>query len=106
MAIFSALLETMGVSVVLPFVLAMLQPEQLMKNRDIEPVLNVMNITSVTGIITVTAVLIIAVYITKNAFILLFNFIQLNFRNRLERDLSNLMLKSYIYKPYQFFKYQ
>lgn len=106
MAIFSALLETMGVSVVLPFVLAMLKTEQLMKNRDIEPVLNVMNITSVTGIITVTAVLIIAVYITKNALILLFNFIQLNFRNRLERDLSNLMLKSYIYKPYHFFKYQ
>lgn len=103
MAIFSALLETMGVSVVIPFILAMLQPEQLMGNRYIKPVLGILNITGVTAIITVTAILIIVVYIAKNAFILLFNYIQLNFRNRLERDLSNLMLKSYIYKPYQFF---
>ena len=103
MAIFSALLETMGVSVVLPFILAMLQPEQLMENQYIKPVLAILNITSVTGMITVTAILIIVVYIAKNAFILLFNYIQLNFRNRMERDLSNLMLKSYIYKPYQFF---
>lgn len=103
MAIFSALLETMGVSVVIPFILAMLQPEQLMGNRYIKPVLGILNITGVTAIITVTAILIIVVYIAKNAFILLFNYIQMNFRNRLERDLSNLMLKSYIYKPYQFF---
>ena len=103
MAIFSALLETMGVSVVIPFILAMLQPEQLMGNRYIKPVLGILNITGVTAIITVTAILIIVVYIAKNAFVLLFYYIQLNFRNRLERDLSNLMLKSYIYKPYQFF---
>lgn len=103
MAIFSALLETMGVSVVIPFILAMLQPEQLMGNRYIKPVLGILNITGVTDIITVTAILIIVVYIAKNAFVLLFYYIQLNFRNRLERDLSNLMLKSYIYKPYQFF---
>lgn len=103
MAIFSALLETMGVSVVLPFILAMLQPEQLMDNRYIKPVLEVLNITEVVSVLTFTAILIVVVYIAKNAFILLFNFIQLNFRNRLERDLSILMLKSYIYKPYKFF---
>lgn len=103
MAIFSALLETMGVSVILPFILAMLQPEQLMQNQYIKLVLDIFNITDVTSILIVTAILIVGVYIAKNAFILIFNHVQLNFRNRLERDLSILMLRSYIYKPYKFF---
>lgn len=103
MAIFSALFETLGVSVVLPFVLAMLQPEQLMENQYIKPVLAILNIAEVSHVLIITAFLIIIVYIAKNAFILLFNYIQLNFRNKLERDLSILMLKSYIYKPYKFF---
>lgn len=103
MAIFSALLETMGVSVVIPFIIAMLQPEQLMDNKYIGQLMAIVGVTSTSGIIMVTAVLIIAVYVSKNSFILLFNFFQLDFRNKLERDLSNLMLKSYIYKPYQYF---
>ena len=103
MAIFSALLATMGVSVVIPFILAMLQPEQLIENKYIGPLLELSGVTNTIGIVTVTAVLIIAVYVIKNSFILLFNFFQLDFRNKLERDLSNLMLKSYIYKPYQYF---
>jgi len=103
MAIFSALMETMGVSVVLPFILAMLQPEQLMENQYLKPIFTVLGIADVTQVLLLTAILIIVVYIAKNAFILLSNFFQLNFRNKLERDLSILMLKSYIYKPYQFF---
>lgn len=103
MAIFSALLETMGVSVVIPFILAMLQPEQLIENKYIGPLLELSGVTNTIGIVTVTAVLIIAVYVIKNSFILLFNYFQLDFRNKMERDLSNLMLKSYIYKPYQYF---
>ncbi|MBQ9926586.1 MAG: ABC transporter ATP-binding protein [Lachnospiraceae bacterium] len=103
MAIFSALLETMGVSVVLPFILAMLQPKQLMENAYLKPFFLLLNITDVSDILILTAILIISVYIAKNIFILLFNYIQLNFRNTLERDLSVLMLKSYIYKPYKFF---
>lgn len=103
MAIFSALFETLGVSVVLPFVLAMLQPQQLMENQYIDPILKVFNITNVSYVLIITAILIIIVYVAKNVFILFFNYIQLNFRNKLERDLSILMLKSYIYKPYKFF---
>ena len=71
MAIFSALLETMGVSVVIPFILAMLQPEQLIENKYIGPLLELSGVTNTIGIVTVTAVLIIAVYVIKNSFILL-----------------------------------
>lgn len=102
-AIISALLETLGVSVMIPFILMMLQPEQLMSNQYVKKMLGVLGITEVYQVLLVTALMIVAIYVLKNAFILWFNYVQLNFRNRLERDLSILMLRSYIYKPYSFF---
>ncbi len=102
-AIISALLETLGVSVIIPFILMMLQPKQLMNNQYVKKILGVLGITEVYHVLLVTALMIVVIYVLKNAFILWFNFVQLNFRNRLERDLSILMLRSYIYKPYSFF---
>lgn len=103
MAIFSALLETLGVSVIIPFILMMLQPEQLLNNYYVKNILDILGITEVYHVLLITALMIVAIYILKNAFILWFNYVQINFRNRLERDLSILMLRSYIYKPYSFF---
>ncbi len=103
LAMVSALLETLGVSVVLPFILAMLQPEELMRNRYVEPVLRIFHASGIPEMLALIAVGIVLVYFFKNAFVMLFNYIQLRFRNGLERDLSILMLKSYLYKPYSFF---
>lgn len=103
LAMISALLETLGVSVVLPFIIAMLQPKQLMSNPKVDLILGLFDITEVWGMLALLAAGIILVYIVKNIVILAFNYIQLKFRNTLERDLSILMLKSYIYKPYSYF---
>ena len=103
LAMVSALLETLGVSVVLPFIIAMLQPVQLMNNAKVDMLLRFFGITEIWGMLALLAIGIILVYIVKNIVILIFNYIQLKFRNTLERDLSILMLKSYIYKPYSFF---
>ncbi|GFI45542.1 protein glycosylation K [Lachnospiraceae bacterium] len=102
-AIFSALLETLGVSIILPFILAMLQPQQLLDYPYLKKTFDIFGIKAEGELLLFTALAIVSVYILKNGTILLFNFIQLNFRNRLERDLSVLMMESYIYKPYSFF---
>lgn len=103
LAMITALMETLGVSVMLPFILAMLQPETLMNNSKVAAVLTVFRITGIGEMLALLAAGIIFIYIFKNLFILLFNYIQLKFRNTLERDLSILMFRSYIYKPYSFF---
>lgn len=103
LAMVSALLEMLGVSVVLPFILAMLQPIQLMNNSKVAAVLGLFGITSIWGMLALFAVGVISVYVIKNIVILIFNYIQLRFRNTLERDLSILMLRSYIYQPYSYF---
>lgn len=103
LSIISALLETLGVTVILPFILAMLQPQTLMEYEKIAWILDFLGITDAVGMITFVGVTVILIYIFKNVFIMIFNFFKLRFRNNLERDLSIIMLKSYVSKPYAFF---
>ena len=103
LSIFSAMLETLGVGIMLPFIMAMLQPEQLMEYEKVAMVLDMFNIKSPAQIVFFVGIGVMVVYIVKNSFILAFNRYRLLFRNRLERDLSIKMLKAYINRPYSFF---
>ena len=103
LSIISALFETLGVSVILPFILAMLQPETLMQYDKVAFVLNLFNIKTSMGMIIFVGIGVIVVYIVKNAYIMGFTVFKMRFRNRLERDLAVKMLRSYVYKPYSFF---
>ena len=100
MSMISALLETLGISVVIPFVLAMLEPESLMNNKYVRIIIDTLGIKDISRVLLLAAVAIILVYVLKNLFILLVNYAQAIFRNCLERDLSIIMLRSYLYKPY------
>ena len=102
MSMVTALLETLGISVVIPFIVAMLQPEKLLEYRLMRAIVELLHLEGEQGILLLAAFMIIAVYVLKNGFILPFNYVQSNFRNTLERDLSILMLRSYAYKPYSF----
>lgn len=99
----TATLETLGVSVVIPFILALLSPEELMSNQYIQMLMRWFTLESYIEMLFLTAFLIIFVYILKNAIIILANYYQLTFRNNIEKDLSILMLNSYINRPYTFF---
>lgn len=100
MSMISAMLETLGISVVIPFVLAMLEPESLMSNKHVSKLVDTLGIKDISSVLLLAAFAIILVYVLKNLFILLVNYAQARFRNRLERDLSVVMLRSYLYKPY------
>ena len=75
-AIFSALLETLGVSIILPFILAMLQPQQLLDYPYLKKTFDIFGIKAEGELLLFTALAIVSVYILKNGTILLFNFIQ------------------------------
>ncbi len=103
LSVFCALLETLGVGVILPFILAMLQPEQLMEYRKVAYILSLFSVKTPTEIVAFVGVGVICVYVVKNVFILMFNRYRLYFRNNLERDLSIKMLRAYMSKPYTYF---
>lgn len=99
----AAIFETLGVSVIIPFIISMTQPDALMQNKYVMKVTGLLGITTVTGLMALMAVGVIVIYIAKNAIILFSNYIQIRFRNNLEKELSVLMLDSYMKRPYTYF---
>lgn len=101
--IFVSLLEMLGISVVIPFIVAMLDPETLLQNKYVAWVMHFLRLNNYNNLLLLVAFGIIGVYIAKNAFILLANYYQADYRNTLEKDLSVKMLASYMKRPYTFF---
>lgn len=99
----AAVFETLGVGVIIPFVVSIAQPAELLRNEYVRVVTDALHITSTTGLIAIMAFGVIIIYILKNVIILLSNYVQIRFRNNLERDLSVLMLDSYMKRPYTYF---
>ena len=99
----TATLETLGVSVVLPFILAMLSPDSLREYGIVQVASEYVDLSDNSVLILCTAVLIILVYVLKNGIIIWANYVQARVRNGIEKDMSMLTLKSYMKKPYPFF---
>ena len=101
--IITSFLEMLGVSVIIPFVMAMLEPEKLMDYRIVSTVMELLQIRETQKLILFAAAGIVLVYVVKNAAILATGYYQTNYRNTLEKDLSVKMLNSYMYRPYIYF---
>lgn len=98
-----SLLEMLGVGVIVPFIIAMLDPETLMKSQHIAPIIRKLHINEQWEFICIVALVIVFVYIFKNLFIIMVNFFQSNYRNNLEKDLNVTMLTAYMKHPYIYF---
>ncbi len=98
-----SMLEMLGVGVIVPFIITMLEPEKIMTNQYVTPIIDLFQITEYRQLMYVVSGVIIVIYIVKNAFILYVNYYQSRYRNRLEKDLNVKMLSSYMKQPYTFF---
>ena len=99
----SSTLELLGVTAILPFVQAIVSPDQLMSNKYIKSCCQFFNIHNYRGLLVIVSLGIIMVYIFKNAFILYANYVQTDFLTSLQHKLSVKMLDSYLNRPYSFF---
>ncbi len=98
-----SLLEMLGVGVIVPFIITMLEPEKIMTNQYMAPIIDLFHITDYRQFMYVVSGGIIVIYVAKNVFILYVNYYQSRYRNRLEKDLNVKMLSSYMKQPYTFF---
>ncbi|MDE6566222.1 MAG: ABC transporter ATP-binding protein/permease [Lachnospiraceae bacterium] len=98
-----SLLEMLGVGIIVPFIVTMLEPDKIMSNQYISPIVSRLQITDYRHLMYVISGGIIVIYTIKNAFILYVNYFQSRYRNRLEKDLNVKMLSSYMKRPYTFF---
>ena len=101
-SVFVGMLETLGVSVIIPFILVMLSPEKFMNNQYVRELMDMLNLTEYIQILLLVAAGVIVVYILKSFVVLLISYLQAKFRNEMERDLSNMMLEFYLHREYLF----
>ena len=96
-----SLLEFMGVSLILPFVQLVMEPEGAY-GEGLELIGTTFGVSSRRELLFVTGLLLMAVYLVKNIYLLFMKYLQFRFifNNRLE--LSGRLMESYMKKPYTF----
>lgn len=103
MTLVGALVETLGVSIIIPFVQAMIDPELLMQNEYLRPIIDWFHIESPIQLIMLLGIGIALVYLFKNLYLTLLTYYRIRFSTKVQRELSVLMMKSYMKRGYLFF---
>lgn len=99
----SAFLEMLGITAIVPFISAILMPDELMENKYIAWVYSVLSLESTTQLVILIAVGIVCIYIFKNLFLLVGNYLQHRFVFYNQKKTSQKMLEAYMREPYLFF---
>lgn len=103
--ILTSLLELMGVTVIIPFIMALMNTDAFMDNRYVKlflTIFHIENIDSVTLLVLIGSFMIF-IYIIKNIALVWSRYIQYSYQVDLQKDMSVLMMKSYLKRPYEFF---
>lgn len=98
-----ALVQTLGVSAILPFIQAILTPEVIVENKYVRPILQYWGISDSNTVIMLVGIAIALVYLLKNIYLVVVNYIQVKFRCHFHEDISNKLLDSYLKRPYSYF---
>lgn len=97
-----AILETLGVGIIIPFFTALSKPEKIMEYPFVGYITGVMG-GSMIQLIMAMSFFIVIFYVLKNAFLMWSAYFQNTFRFKLQKKLSVKMLNAYMAKQYQFF---
>lgn len=98
-----AFLELLGVSAMMPFVQALLTPDELMGKPYIKFLMGVFNINDSHSVLVMVGIGIVIIYIVKNLYLSLSSYLQVSYSCNTKRQLSVLMLRSFMNRPYAFF---
>jgi len=100
---FASVFELLGVSAIVPFVQAVLNPQELLEKSYVRSIWNGFGFKDYNSLIVILGIALIIIYITKNAFIILVNSIRISYAMSWQKDISVKMLTSYIKRPYTYF---
>lgn len=96
-------LELLGVSAIYPFLQMMLTPAEI-KNRWYVRWVFFFNPNAPERVVLLgLGIIIILIYLLKNAFMIVCTYVQTSFAANFQRELSIKMLSAYFRRPYQFF---
>ena len=101
--IIGAFLEVIGVSLMLPLITAIMQPDIIKTNKYIAYVCRILDLHSHRTFVIVCIVAVIFIFIFKDLFLMLEYYIQARFVFNNQFAMQQRMLSGFISRPYEFF---
>lgn len=103
MILLGAGLELMGVTAILPFINVAMDPASIYKSDILLAIYNFLNCVSVNVFLAILALVLVGIYILKNAFLVLLNYCIFRFTYDNQREMAYRLLDGYLKQPYTFF---
>lgn len=103
MMIFGALLEMLGVGLIVPLVTAITTPEIIENNDKVRLVCEIFDIHSTKTFMILVIVALIFIYIFKNIYLFLEYYVQYRFICNNRFAVQRQLMEKYLNKPYEFF---
>lgn len=98
-----ALLEVVGVGIILPLVSAFINAEALMTNRWLQLPIAIFKIEDSRQLIVLITVGVILVFLLKNIYFIFLSWLRMKYSCKVSRELSSLMMSTYMKRGYEFF---
>lgn len=95
--------ELLGVSVIVPLVNTLLEPQKLVEDKGLGVLLEKLRIKEDSQIIAAVIIFVIFVYIIKNLFFSFNTWVRLKYSCKIQRECSVRMFSSYLNRGYTFF---
>lgn len=103
MSLVAALFETLGVSVIIPVIQAVVSTDELMEKSYMIPIIDLFNIETRVGVIILVCIGVGIVYIFKNVYFVFYSWASSKFSNKIRRELAVKVLDTYMKQGYIFF---
>jgi len=98
-----AVLETLGVSVIAPVIMVLLEPQELMDNEIVKKICIMLNVQGDRQFSILLICFVIILYLFKNGYFIFFSWLKSKYACKIQRELSVNMMKSYMERGYQYF---
>lgn len=102
MIIIAALFETLGIGLIIPFVEIVTKPSIIKEHETLHFLYEFLRFPSTTAFVIFSAVMLLFVFVLKNAYLLLFQYAQTKVILNQQAKLSVRLYQSYLTKPYTF----
>ncbi len=102
MMIIAALFETIGIGLIVPFVGIVTDPAIIQEQAVLSYIYDLFNFQSTTAFIVFSVITLLAIFVLKNLYLLLFNYAQFRVILNQQVKLSRNLFREYLVKPYTF----
>lgn len=98
-----AALETLGVSIIVPFADVLLEPDKSFGSDSYLKLIQVFGLKTSDDLIVLLAIAIAVIYLVKNIYFIFLSWLRVKYTAKIDRELSVAMMRNYMSKGYAYF---